>query len=377
MVPTNKAESQSNVDVLAFEDVKRLTDLVFIPSGYVVQLKNVNNEILWEDKRTTNLRGSREGEICYKVNFGRDTRCHYCTGIASLKDMKPVIKEDRSLIDGKWYKVISIPMVYKEIYAAIELIQEITVDKEKNQVFDFLRLKNSLIFNILRHDLPNYLHNVSFALEGLEKNHSSYDNNQQFVKIDKSNSDKAISILDELRDFGKLEDPIVKAIPVKFVPILKSTIDEVIQKFSEKDINITFDNKLPDENVTILANNLVSDIFLNILTNAIKNTPDSPVKIKISLTQEVDVQEYVKIKFEDNGSGIAPEIKEVLFDRRERVERGWKASNDSLGLGMAIIKSLVDLFGAEIHYSNRIEDDWRKGTVVVLHFPQVKSQVSA
>ena len=72
----------------------------------------------------------------------------------------------------------------------------------------------------------------------------------------------------------------------------------------------------------------------------------------------------------DEGIGIAPEIKEVLFNRSERIKRGWKVSEGSAGLGMMIIKSLVDLFVAEIHYFNRIDDDWTKGTKVIVRFPQ-------
>jgi len=75
----------------------------------------------------------------------------------------------------------------------------------------------------------------------------------------------------------------------------------------------------------------------------------------------------------DNGIGIAPEIKQVLFNRSERIKRGWKVSEGSLGLGMMIIKSLIELFGAEIHYVNRVKTDWTKGTKVVIHFPQVKA----
>ena len=372
MTSTKKAKLPRNKDILTFEDIQRLTELVFIPSGYTVQLKNSKNIIQWEDDRITSIRGCHEGKLCYKVNFGRDTPCSYCTGLESMENLKSYMKEDRSFIDGKWYRIIGLPIIYDEEIAAIELIQEISADKREKQVFESFRTKNSHIFNIIRHDIPSYLHNVNLAVETLENTLDLDEDNQQFVKIAKSNITKIKTILDELHELSSLEDPIIKNIPINFLSELRNTIDDVIRTFPEKEIEITVDNKLPDENVAILANNLVSDIFLNILTNAIKHNSKSQIKVAISLTQEIDIQEYIKIEFTDNGNGIPPEIKEILFDRGERIKRGWKTSKGSSGLGLTIIKSLVDLFGAEIHYLNRVKDDWTKGTVVSLRFIQVK-----
>jgi signal transduction histidine kinase len=373
MIPNKETNDRKNSRILKFEDLKRLADLVFVPSGYMVQLKDEKNVILWEDTLTTKKRGSREGEICYKVNFGRDFPCPHCTGVLSREGRKPFIKEDRSFIDGKWYRVIGLPIIYKDKITAIELIQEISANKMKDQVFDLLRTKDALVSNIIRHDIPSYIHNINFALEALQKSSSSFKEGQEFISIAQSNINKVISILEELRDLSKLDEPIIQIFPLKLIPMLKSTIDDVIRVFPEKKINIMLENLFPDENVSIFANNLVSEIFLNILTNSVKYTSNSSVELEVTISQYIDIQEFVEIRFVDNGIGIAPEIKEVLFDRSERIKRGWKVSEGSSGLGMMIIKSLVDLFGAEINYLNRIEDDWTKGTKVILRFPQVEA----
>ena len=101
MTQNTPTKTFNGTELLTIDDIKRLTQLVFIPSGYIVQLKDINNDILWEDAKTKEFRGDMVGEKCYKVNFGRDYPCPHCTALNSIKTMIPQIKEDRSIIDGK------------------------------------------------------------------------------------------------------------------------------------------------------------------------------------------------------------------------------------------------------------------------------------
>ena len=193
--------------IVTFEEIERLTELIFIPAGYIVQLKNLENDILWEDSQTIKLRGDKTGHKCYKVNFGRDTRCPYCTASDSIAKMIPQIKEDRSIIDGKWYRVVAIPILYNEKLAAIELIQEITSEKLKGQIYESVLARDSVILNIVRHDIPNYLHTVNIALETILSSKMGMDDNQRLFEIAHSNTTRAVQILRDLRELSKLENP--------------------------------------------------------------------------------------------------------------------------------------------------------------------------
>jgi two-component system phosphate regulon sensor histidine kinase PhoR len=158
---------------------------------------------------------------------------------------------------------------------------------------------------------------------------------------------------------------------VELVPILENCIIEISSMFPEKTLQPEFDMKIQKSSAVIWANNLLADIFLNILTNAVKFTEGSLVKINIQVSDFVDDREHIQITFDDFGNGIPPEIIEVLFDRSERLKKGWKAKKGSTGLGVTIIKSLVEIFGGEVFYLNRVNEDWTKGTSVILRFPQV------
>ncbi|MHA2093332.1 MAG: histidine kinase dimerization/phospho-acceptor domain-containing protein, partial [Candidatus Hodarchaeales archaeon] len=221
MTQNNPTKILDETEILTIEDVKRLTRLVFIPSGYIVQLKDINNEILWEDARITQFRGSRIGRKCYKVNFGRDYPCPHCTALNSIETMTPQIKEDRSIIDGKWYRIIALPILYEGKVAAIELIQDITSERHQRKLFESLLSKDSLVLNIIRHDIPNYLNIINMALDTLKLMDKVGEEEKRFLDIAQSNTSHTISILEELRDLSRLEDPLTNLETVDIVPILK------------------------------------------------------------------------------------------------------------------------------------------------------------
>jgi two-component system, OmpR family, heavy metal sensor histidine kinase CusS len=97
----------------------------------------------------------------------------------------------------------------------------------------------------------------------------------------------------------------------------------------------------------------------NLVDNALRFTPDGGT-IQISITVK-DVHSEVTVS--DNGCGIAPEHLPRVFDRFYRADSS--RSSDGAGLGLALVKSIVDLHGG----SAKIESEVNRGTKVALVFP--------
>ena len=98
----------------------------------------------------------------------------------------------------------------------------------------------------------------------------------------------------------------------------------------------------------------------NLVENALHHTPPSGT-IAISVAQRAN-QSEVSVK--DTGSGIAEEHLPRVFDRFYRADAS--RASDGLGLGLALVKSIMDLHGG----TARIESDLSRGTVVTLSFPK-------
>jgi len=97
----------------------------------------------------------------------------------------------------------------------------------------------------------------------------------------------------------------------------------------------------------------------NLLDNALRFTPENG-SIQITLS---DHEADFEVAVSDSGCGIAPEHLPRVFDRFYRAESS--RSSDGAGLGLALVKSIVDLHGG----SATIQSEIRSGTTVTLRFP--------
>jgi len=98
----------------------------------------------------------------------------------------------------------------------------------------------------------------------------------------------------------------------------------------------------------------------NLVDNALRSTPDGgTIQILIAVNGA-----HSEVVVRDNGRGVSPEHLPRLFDRFYRVDSS--RSSDGAGLGLALVKSIVDLHGG----SAKIESEVNRGTTVTLTFPK-------
>ena len=117
-------------------------------------------------------------------------------------------------------------------------------------------------------------------------------------------------------------------------------------------INIQVQNE-PKE-VYIKANELLQDVFENLLINAVRHNKNSTVEILIRFSRIVkDGIKSIKLEFIDNGIGIFPEMKEIIF-KRGQVENRDKPG---LGLGLKLVKKIIDFYSGHIWVEDKISGD--------------------
>lgn len=121
--------------------------------------------------------------------------------------------------------------------------------------------------------------------------------------------------------------------------------------------NITFELQLQPGAVLIVDENWTTEALCNIVKNAVEHSPaGSSVRIR---TTENEV--YTEIRVEDSGVGISGEEREKLF---QRFYRGSGAAEDSIGIGLALAKEVVEQQDGHI----RLESEEGRGTILYLKF---------
>ncbi len=118
----------------------------------------------------------------------------------------------------------------------------------------------------------------------------------------------------------------------------------------------------------VLANQLLKDVFINLIGNAIKHST-GPLIINLEVNRESDGgRNYWKVIVEDNGPGIPDIRKNTLFDRYNipAIRAGGK------GFGLYLIKTLVDDYKGEFRVEDRVPGDHTKGARFVVMLPAVE-----
>jgi len=90
------------------------------------------------------------------------------------------------------------------------------------------------------------------------------------------------------------------------------------------------------------------------LSNAIKFTDRGHVKLKLSVTQQHNDKVRLKFTVEDTGIGIASDKLTKIFDSFEQAEEDTSNKYGGTGLGLTIVKKLVELKGGELTFSSQI-----------------------
>jgi len=216
----------------------------------------------------------------------------------------------------------------------------------RNEQLDFFN-------SILRHDMQNGLNVVMGRAQLLERQLSDPDHVEYATDIfewSKSISElskKVRSILDTVAD----EDDGSRK-PVDITPVVTEEAARVDAMSDRVDVEVD----LP-ESVDVLANDLLSDVVGNLLTNAVEHTDEST---RVDVTVE-EAGPSARLAVSDDGPGVPEARRDDVFERGEQ-----RAGSAGSGFGLYFVSSMVDSYGGDVY----VEESDRGGASFVLELPR-------
>ncbi|HEY9633106.1 MAG TPA: response regulator [Coleofasciculaceae cyanobacterium] len=149
--------------------------------------------------------------------------------------------------------------------------------------------------------------------------------------------------------------------PIKLIPVIEAAIDAVRPSAEAKDIevNTVFDPELD----RVLGDPVrLQQIVWNLLSNAIKFTPEAG-KIEV---RAMGNGSYAQLQVSDTGVGIKKDFLPHVFDRFRQEDSTTTRSHGGLGLGLAIVRHLVDLHGGTVQADSEGEGQGATFTINLL-----------
>ncbi len=173
------------------------------------------------------------------------------------------------------------------------------------------------------------------------------------------------NLIDNVRMLSKIESnaPLLKKMDI--VQILKDAIKFIKTSYSQ-DIDIQLE--LQESLFFSYANELLLEAFENLLINSIKHNDNSKIKILIRISSEKQNNKlYIRIEFHDNGKGIEDNRKSKIFSRIISKEK----SLERIGLGLSLVKKIIDTYNGKIWVENKVRDDYSKGSKFIILLPEI------
>ena len=208
-------------------------------------------------------------------------------------------------------------------------------------------LRGDFISNV-SHEFKTPLASIQGFAKLLQDDSLSDSDRCEYTQIIIDETTRLSKLASNILNLSKLENQTTIANKTRF------SLDEQIRKiilmlepeWSKKNINL--DIALDD--IYYFGNEeLMGQIWQNIINNAIKFTPDNGV-IKVQLYR---TESNITVRISDNGIGISHEAKEKIFEKFYQGDHSRKTEGN--GLGLALVKRIIDLCGGRIYVENLYE----------------------
>jgi signal transduction histidine kinase/FixJ family two-component response regulator len=205
------------------------------------------------------------------------------------------------------------------------------------------RFKDEFLSNV-SHELRTPLNAILGYAQLLLRNEHNADE-QESLSIIERNAKAQAQIIEDLLDMSRIISGKVRldTASIEMAQIARAAIDTVHPAADAKNIRI---ESVMDPNAGPVLGDAgrLQQIVWNLLTNAIKFTPKGG-RVQVALER---VNSHLELRVSDTGQGIKPEFLADVFDRFRQADPGTTRRHGGLGLGLSIVKQLVELHGGSV-----------------------------
>ena len=273
-------------------------------------------------------------------------------------------------MDDNFYKKITaqLEMRLKESEEKAKLAAELIIVNEKLIIAN--KLQGAFLVNI-SHELKTPL-NVIFSIAQLFdlycKSGSLDDKKNSIIKYVESikqNTYRLSKLINNIVDLSKIEAGFFKVniSNNNIVTVVEKIVMSVTSLIKSKGLNIIFDTEI-EEKIIAFDTEKIERIVLNLISNAIKFSHEGD-EIFVDIKEK---NEFVEISVKDNGIGIEEKYLNTIFNRFNQVDKSLSRNTEGVGVGLSLVKSIVELHGGNIH----AESEFGKGSKFIVKIPSVK-----
>jgi PAS domain S-box-containing protein len=249
------------------------------------------------------------------------------------------------------------------VVRSVGMVHDITDSKLSEKALEEAKAQVELYLDLMGHDINN-MHQI--ALGYLELARGMPPGVQHDEMMDKPIEvlQRSTQLISNVRKLQKLHDGVFQSDLVDVCKVLVAVRREY-GTMPGKTVTLNMNGYA---HCQVRANDLLHDVFSNLVGNAIKHTREG-AEIVVDLdVVTVDGHHYCRVMVEDDGPGIPDDFKGKIFNR---LLKGTEKAK-GMGLGLYLVKSLVDSYGGRVWAEDRVLGNHTKGARFVVMLPAVE-----
>lgn len=267
----------------------------------------------------------------------------------------------------KWILCKSVPIFdeHGSILKKVLTIKDITTTKKFDDELENLRLE---FFSNLSHELRTPIHLITSTLQVIYPRLNKLDEDNKsyltkYLDILCQNNLRLLKLVNNLIDITKIDSNNFEYNPKNkdIISFVEGICTSVVNFVKANNMQIVFDTDTEEKIIGFDLNHM-ERIVLNLISNAIKfNKENGKIEINIS------TEDNIKITIKDEGVGIPGDKIDSVFRRFEQVNKKMKREREGSGIGLSLVKSLVEMHDGQIHLNSVVG----KGSEFTIILPDV------
>jgi signal transduction histidine kinase len=234
-------------------------------------------------------------------------------------------------------------------------------------------MKNNILNiygELLIHDFRTILQNIKSSNELSSHYFDKPKEMKSFVEIIDQQVIRGMQLISNLQNLSEFDESKKNLQPIDVCKVLKKSIYFFGTSFQESklkiDVDYSLSNLSPSNRIYVQANNLLQNLFENILFNAINYNINPCVEINVKISEVTfNKIQFVKLEFIDNGIGVHTARKGLIFQRGNEKHKGGKGA----GLGLSLVKKIIESYKGHIWVEDKVKGDYSKGSNFIILIP--------
>ena len=219
--------------------------------------------------------------------------------------------------------------------------------------------------DLFTHDIRNIFQNILLANNIIEQSNNEQqklENLPEIFALIKEQVLRGENLISNVTNLSEIRKSLFPTKTLDLESILNETVEKIKKLYDHRNIIA----HIPKQNFFLKSNDLLKRVFENILVNAIIHNKNDTIEITIKVSKsKLNQTQYIKIEFNDNGVGISDDRKKEIFITREEEESKFRT-----GLGLSLIKKVIESYNGKIWVEDRIKGDSSKGSNFILLIPE-------